>query len=512
MTSFSNACGVKDSLRLAIEGPESTGPEPRRFAQPFVVLGRDRRADVRLDDPRVSRRHVYLQVVGGWAFWMDLESRTGTRTEAGPRRHGWLGERQFLGIGPFVVRCTGGYTPGEFPAETPLGAPGYGREPLPEVALEFLNGPSQSMFWPMRRVMSLIGSAKGCKFRLTDPSVLLFHASLVRTPAGLWVVDLRGGKSITVNAVPVRASVVVDGDILGIGRYRIRVRCRDRERGSARGTAEPGPGRASWAGRQPWPDPDRPANPPPLPDRAARALTSEPVPGGPPSPAAPLVPILAAGYGVEVVSSAGTALPLSPSGATESVLVPLVHQFNQMQQQMFDQFQQAMGMLVQMFGAMHREQMDVIREELDRLHQLTEELQALRSELANSARGPAGPGAGGAGAGPGRGAAPIANRAALPHSAPARRRERERGPAPEPGLPPAATAALAAAGPPPQSSSPPPRPRHDPPQGDLAAPGPAGPAPGETDAVLWIHQRIAALQQERETHWQKILKLLPGAS
>src|SRR5262249_60566137 len=55
-----------------------------------------------------------------------------------------------------------------------------------------------------------------------------------------------------------------------------------------------------------------------------------------------------------------------------------------MQQQMFDQFQQAMGMLVQMFGTMHREQMEVIREELDRLHDLTRELQELKQELVRS--------------------------------------------------------------------------------------------------------------------------------
>ena len=53
-----------------------------------------------------------------------------------------------------------------------------------------------------------------------------------------------------------------------------------------------------------------------------------------------------------------------------------------MQQQMFDQFQQAMAMMVQMFGTMHRDQMEVIRAELDRLHDLTEEFHALKSELA----------------------------------------------------------------------------------------------------------------------------------
>ena len=73
---------------------------------------------------------------------------------------------------------------------------------------------------------------------------------------------------------------------------------------------------------------------------------------------------------------------------SESVLVPLVNQFSMMQQQMFDQFQQAMGMLVQMFGTMHREQMEVIREELDRLHELSRELQELKDELARSSGRP----------------------------------------------------------------------------------------------------------------------------
>ena len=50
------------------------------------------------------------------------------------------------------------------------------------------------------------------------------------------------------------------------------------------------------------------------------------------------------------------------------MLVPLVNQFGVIQQQMFDQFQQAMAMMLQMFGTMHREQMEVIREEMDRLH------------------------------------------------------------------------------------------------------------------------------------------------
>ena len=77
---------------------------------------------------------------------------------------------------------------------------------------------------------------------------------------------------------------------------------------------------------------------------------------------------------------------LAQSELTESILVPLVSQFGLMQQQMFDQFQQAMAMMVQMFGTMHRDQMEVIRAELDQLRELTEEFHALKSELAERTR------------------------------------------------------------------------------------------------------------------------------
>jgi len=296
-----------------------------------------------------------------------------------------------------------------------LAALAYSCEPLPDVALEFLNGPSQSMFWPMHRVMSLIGSAKGCKFRLTDRSVSAIHASLVRTPAGLWVVDLRGGQSITVNAVPVRSCYLGDGDILAIGRYRIRIRCRIRDQGWVNGS--PDPGRALLAGRMPRQDRARdPHRPLLFPDQAARAITAEPAPGSPRAAAASLpVPIAALASGTEILCSTA-AFPGSRDQPelTESVLVPLVNQFGMMQQQMFDQFQQAMGMLVQMFGTMHREQMQVIREELDRLHQLTEELQALKAELANQSRGSAQPSRelDGAAAGLDRQAATVSNASA----------------------------------------------------------------------------------------------------
>ena len=66
------------------------------------------------------------------------------------------------------------------------------------------------------------------------------------------------------------------------------------------------------------------------------------------------------------------------------MLAPLVNHFGDIQQQMFDQFQQAMAMMLQMFGTMHREQMEVIRGELDRLHDLTEEVPLAQKRIGQS--------------------------------------------------------------------------------------------------------------------------------
>ena len=79
MKSFLSACGLADSLQLVVESQSAEEGELRLLHQPFAVIGRDPRADMVLDHAQVSRRHVYLQIVDGRAFWVDLESRTGTQ-------------------------------------------------------------------------------------------------------------------------------------------------------------------------------------------------------------------------------------------------------------------------------------------------------------------------------------------------------------------------------------------------------------------------------------------------
>ena len=187
----------------------------------------------------------------------------------------------------------------------------------------------------------------------------------------------------------------------------------------------------------------------------------------------------------------------------------LVNQFGMMQQQMMDQFQQTVSMLVQMFGSMHRDQMDLIREELDQLRDLTKEFQTHegrvgraslgRTDPANSPELPAAPGV------PRRRLwlrGPVCgNRRGIPSR---RRRNSSRSgvlrTVPRPIGPKGSGA------------------RHLLLRDSSISPSPADLDPGEEshdadrDVIVWLHQRMMTLQQQRETRWQKILKLLPGLS
>jgi hypothetical protein len=147
----------------------------------------------------------------------------------------------------------------------------------------------------------------------------------------------------------------------------------------------------------------------------------------------------------------------TPDGATGALLVPLLNQFALMQQQMFDQFQQVILAMMQTMTALHHEQTELISRELAQVGELTRHLCTLQ---ASAARLPAGTTV------PGR-AAP-----ALPE--------------------------LDIRGRPvPRSSA-------EVPPVDAEAAVPA--------IHVWLTQRIAAIQGEREGRLQRILGLILGRS
>jgi hypothetical protein len=171
---------------------------------------------------------------------------------------------------------------------------------------------------------------------------------------------------------------------------------------------------------------------------------------------------------------------------------------------MFDQFQQTMMMMVQMFSSMHRDQFGLLREELDRVQQLSQELATLQAELS---RQPA----------PATPPAPVTPR--VRQTAPARAGRLFAGR--NSGTPPTKAVASAAAkmesAPPdieravPNTESSLPNPPPEKTNGEHAPNDlPPSTTPPPEDVHAWLRDRIEAIQQERQTRWQKILGFLSG--
>src|SRR5262249_23099145 len=210
------------------------------FETPFVLVGRDQRNDLVLAHQAVSRRHAYLQLVGGRLFCLDLKSRFGVRLGGEHKPCGWLGSGP-LTLLPYELHLDAPRPPAR-PA--PLPRRRRDAEGLPELALETHSGGVQRGRWRMPGALALAGQHPACKLHFIHPTVSAFHCAWVRTPGGLWVIDLLSRAGVQVNGAAVRWTRLEDGDRVQVGQYEVQVRVKSP--GAARppaGPAPEGPGR-----------------------------------------------------------------------------------------------------------------------------------------------------------------------------------------------------------------------------------------------------------------------------
>jgi pSer/pThr/pTyr-binding forkhead associated (FHA) protein len=315
MESFWESSGARGPLILEVEGDGDPRAIRHVFDRPFLLIGSGSKSDLVLDHPDVSRRHAFLQVIGGRPFCVDLESRTGTHPGDGTSLGGWLTPDHPIRIGPYRIRAEvveGTWGPGPSADASPLSLRGVGSDPWPRASLDFEHeGRPTSL--PIARTLSLVGRSGRCKIRLTSPEASRFQAALLRTPGGIWAVDLRSTERIAVNGARMEYARLETGDELRVGPLVARV--------SDDSTAL-APGRSG----------------PP-------AIARQPEP------------------------SAGD-------------LRAILEQVVDLHQQSNDQFRQVIGMVTQLFGSMHRESMDLVREELEQVRNLAGEMKALREESA----------------------------------------------------------------------------------------------------------------------------------
>jgi pSer/pThr/pTyr-binding forkhead associated (FHA) protein len=520
MDLFLKACGMLSPLELKVEHPGQHETIRCLYQQPFVLIGREAPIDLLLEHAHVGRRHAYLQVLAGRVFCLDFGGPERTYRKQASRPSAWLVPGEALDVGPFQVQLLHGvHGPGPaLPgAGDPLAAGAFGQHLLPALNLEFVNNSSGPPRWSMNRVLALIGRAPECKVRLGDASVSRVHCSLVRTPLGAWVIDLRSREGVHVNGAQVRCARLTDGDEIRVGRYAIYVRY-DRP-------LPPEPVQSLPADRALVPAPPQPARVYLPASYGATTWPGEVAPlplmisGTPPPPrtdaaAYPLVPTQAFAP-VVVGQDFGAA-------AVQAYLAPVFCHFALMQQQMFDQFQQAILMMAQTFGRLHQDQMDVIRSELDGLHDLTREISTLQEALAKHlAAKQDSPAASPQAAPPEVAAAALASATAPAVSRPAAEAKSPNGSPVGGRVNPDQRAPARAMG------SPAGVPRTATPAAQSAAKGdplgiPVSPVSQPTAGVAsapiqpsedihaWLSQRIATLQQERQTRWQRVVQLVLG--
>lgn len=374
---FAEACGATAPLELVVERDDGIIVAAGSLAQPFALIGREPVSDVHLPDNDINPRHAFLQVVGGRVFAADLGSKTGLEWPTGRRTYGWMNPEEPVRVGPYRLYLANpvAVRPQEFgPSFHPLAA-GPDVPPLPKVDVHFRNGRAGRTAWNVNRVITIIGRAKDCKIHLGGEDVSQFHCYLTLTPDGLWVNDLLGRGGIRVNGHSVRCQRLNHSDELTVGRFVLAIHYADAPGDTGTVSFDipmgprielDGPKPGSTHGTHEWAPTDTMAGP----------------------NARPVQPTMAAEIPIELLLGLDPDDSLEPPLALVPVIEPVplpsdpaVQQLAAVQKQMFDQFQQAMGMMVQMFGTMHKEQMATVQAELDRMQEVTKELTALQQQL-----------------------------------------------------------------------------------------------------------------------------------
>ena len=231
---FRDACGLRAPLALECQDASRTieGFDTHQLDCPFALIGRDPRSDVVLHGAEVSRRHAFFQVVDGRIFCIDLNSRTQLHweEETEQRTHGWLDPGCTVWIGPYGIRQTGTDLSLNHATQCPdplafCASDTTDAHQLPRAGLDLpIRIGAGDQLWRMDSRIALVGRSESCQIMLRDESVSRFHASLLRTSKGVWIVDLQAREGVVINGVRVKWAWLEDGDTVRIGRFTFILR------------------------------------------------------------------------------------------------------------------------------------------------------------------------------------------------------------------------------------------------------------------------------------------------
>ncbi len=243
--------------------------------------------------------------------------------------------------------------------------PLYATSPTLELPFR-VNGRSST--WAPEGLLALVGRADRCQLVLTDNTISNYHAAFVRTPLGLWVIDLASREGVYVNEMRVRWAWLANGDQVRMGSFTTVLRYETAPEGISREDVPLGAGASpsSLPGLHHGVAPASVEH-----DRRILAVRSDVRSTG-------LVraedAALTSGPALTAAIAGAEWEPVQQSGPTAAALW-------QQQMQIMQSFHNDMIMMFRMFVAMHDEHVESVRDEFDRVQQLTQELIRLNVRL-----------------------------------------------------------------------------------------------------------------------------------
>ena len=316
MDAFSEDCGGREPIRVELWPQEGGVSVTAEFRKPYVLVGRGPGADMGVDNEAAAWRQLYLQLLGGRLYAVQLSEEHPTLRGDESWRDGWVSREDTFGLHLANLRVVNPHQgPGDAADPSPLAADPFG-EPL--YALEVGHGTDHAHELVNSRPLLLIGRTPPAKVRVRHPSLCPTHAAIVTTPRGFWLVDLSYAGGVRVNGEPTPVAPLRHGDVFHCGRVPFRFAL---------------PGQA-------------------LPDRGVSVAVTPtrltPRPGATLSPFAPP--------------------DVPPAEALQVATV--LDQVAQVQQHSFDQFRQMLGTVMQMVGVVMADQRAFVKDELDRMERL----------------------------------------------------------------------------------------------------------------------------------------------
>jgi ABC-type multidrug transport system ATPase subunit len=230
---------------LDIEGQKASSRY--LLTQASTGLGRDRRNEVCLEDPAVSRFHARISCSAEGCVITDLGSATGTRVdgeELQARAGRELHEGARIDIGPFSLRFARAVPGG---AERALGEGGDFRECIPSAAglpvvvssapaaVLVVTPPNGKEEHELRGSSLTLGRDPSNDLVIDFDTVSRRHARLERRDSTWEIVDLGSANGLQASGVPVTRKSLADGDSLTIGRSVLLQYHQSHRAGTSRG-------------------------------------------------------------------------------------------------------------------------------------------------------------------------------------------------------------------------------------------------------------------------------------